>query len=253
MKIRKKAPKPALTKPPLYLIGYRGTAPPIEELKAWYDLHYGGPLLGQEGSGSPTLVVRHGPWQAHIATKLPEANAAEWHRLLAWGHQALGTVAPTAVGPGIIVDTILLTARLARGLTLLTQGTAFDLTCHDYLNPSDWQDRPLNMFMIQDHVSIRHQETEDGAADWFYTLGLTKFGLDELELIQPRGLPERETIELLLSAVDEVQRGGHNPKVGQNLDLPDLAQTVRIVKHRTAAPTGQMRAFRQIADVSIEG
>lgn len=162
-------------------------------------------------------------------------------------------MAPTAVGPGIIVDTILLTARLARGLTLLTQGTAFDLTCHDYLNPSDWQDRPLNMFMIQDHVSIRHQETEDGAADWFYTLGLTKFGLDELELIQPRGLPERETIELLLSAVDEVQRGGHNPKVGQNLDLPDLAQTVRIVKHRTAAPTGQMRAFRQIADVSIEG
>ena len=64
---------------------------------------------------------------------------------------------------------------------------------------------------------------------------------------QPRGLPDRETIALLRCAADAVLRKGHNQKVGCTMDLHALAQTIRFIKHRTAAPTGRMMAFRQIS------
>jgi hypothetical protein len=82
-------------------------------------------------------------------------------------------------------------------------------------------------------------------------LGLNKFGLDELEVIQARGLPETETIALLISAADAVLRAGHNQKIGQSLDLPVLALTIRFVKHRTAAPAGRMMTFREITTASL--
>ena len=44
MRIRKKTPKPSARRPPLYFVGYRGTAPATDELKIWYDREYGGPL-----------------------------------------------------------------------------------------------------------------------------------------------------------------------------------------------------------------
>ena len=246
MKIRKKAPKPAPAKPPLYVIGYRGTPPSLEELTIWYDLQYGGPLTWAdraEGRGSAS----HGPWRAHVLTNLPTSEAAQWQQVLSWDHHELSTVSPSSATPSTIADTVLVSARLARGLTLLTQGTAFDVACHDYLNPSDWNDRPLEVFVTADHVTVQHSETDDHAFEWFYTLGLTKFGLDELEVIQPRGLPDRETIALLRCAADAVLRKGHNQKVGCTLDLHALAQTIRFIKHRTAAPTGRMMAFRQIS------
>ena len=58
--------------------------------------------------------------------------------------------------------------------------------------------------------------------------------------------PDAETIALLKSAADTVLRSGQNQKVGSSLDLPALAHTIRFIKHRTAAPTGRMMAFRQI-------
>ncbi len=246
MKIRKKAPKSAQAKPPLYLIGYRDSPPSLDELKSWYDLHYGGPLtyLGHE-PGRP-VGATHGPWHTHLLTSLSEADAAQWHRVLSWDHRALGAVSPAGATTSTIADTVLVVARLARGLTLLTQGTAFDVMCQEYLNPSDWNDRPLNVFRVCDHVTVQHNETDDHSSDWFYTLGLSKFGLDELEVIQPRGLPETETIALLTSAADGVLRAGQNQKIGSSLDLTSLAQTIRFIKHRTAAPAGRMVAFRQI-------
>src|SRR5574340_1218647 len=117
------------------------------------------------------------------------------------------------------------------------------LACLQYLNPSDWNDRPLNVFQVRDHVTVQHHETDDLTADWLYTLGLSKFGLDELEVIQPRGLPEIETIALLMSAADGVLRTGTNQKIGTSLNLLSLAQTIRFTRHRTAAPTGRMVAF----------
>ena len=41
MRIKKKSSKPSSKRPPLYFIGYRGTAPQPDELKSWYDLEYG--------------------------------------------------------------------------------------------------------------------------------------------------------------------------------------------------------------------
>lgn len=246
MKIRKKSPKPAPAKPPLYLVGYRGAPPSLEELKIWYDLQYGGPLTCLEHEAGGRVSAIHGPWQAHLLTNLPQADAAQWQPVLSWDHRQLGAISPAAATPSIISDTVLVAARLARGLTLLTQGTAFDVPCHEYLNPSDWNDRPLNVFVARDHVTVRQSESADESSEWFHTLGLHKFGLDELEVIQPRGLPDAETIALLTSASDRVLRTGQNHKVGSSLDLPALAHTVRFIKHRTAAPTGHMMAFRQI-------
>ncbi len=132
-------------------------------------------------------------------------------------------------------------------MTLLTQGTAFDIVAQQYLNPSDWTDHPLAVFHAHDHVSVHHTEAEDVTCEWFYTLGLSKFGLDELELIQPRGLPSLDAVELLTETADRVLRAGQNQKVGTAMDIPALARTVSFVKHRTTAPNGRLLAFRQIS------
>jgi hypothetical protein len=250
MKIRKKTPKPAPAKPPLYLIGYRDSLPSIDELKAWYDLTYGGPLTSISLTAGRTVSLAHGPWHTRLLTGLPETDAAEWHRLLSWDHRTLSAVSPASATPGTIVDTVLVAARLARGLTLLTQGTSFDVACQEYLNPSDWNDRPLDVFRTRDHVMVQLSETDDGSSEWFYTLGLSKFGLDELEMIQPRGLPEIDTMTLLNSAADGVLRTGANQKIGMPLNLFSVARTIRVIRHRTAAPTGRMMAFRQISSES---
>lgn len=247
MKIRKKSPKSAQAKPPLYLIGYTDClSPSLAELTSWYDHHYGGPLSYLEREPGRPVSANHGPWHAHLLTSLPEADAAQWQGVLSWDHSALGMVSPAGARPGAIADTILLAARLARGLTLLTQGTAFDVICQEYLNPSDWNDRRLDAFQVRDHITVQLSDTENYTSDWFHTLGMTKFGLDELEVIRPRGLPETETMDLLMSAADGVLRAGHNQKIGQSLDLPVLAQTIRFIKHRTATTAGRMAPFREI-------
>ena len=62
MRIRKKTPKPSARRPPLYFVGYRGTAPAPEELKTWYDLEYGGPLmLRADEQAAESWHAGHGP------------------------------------------------------------------------------------------------------------------------------------------------------------------------------------------------
>lgn len=251
MKIKKKSAKSAQAKPPLYLIGYRDSPPTLQALKGWYDAHYGGPLSCLEREPERSVSANHGPWHTHLLLSLSETDAAQWHAVLSWDHRALGMVLPASAPPSTIADTILVAARLARGVSLLTQGTAFDITCQEYLNPSDWHDRPLDVFQVRDHVTVQQSETAGQSSEWFHTLGLSKFGLDELEVIQARGLPETETIALLISAADAVLRAGHNQKIGQSLDLPVLAQTIHFVKHRTAAPGSRMMTFREITTASF--
>ena len=250
MKIKKKPAKSSQAKSPLYLIGYHELPPPLEALKSWYDARYGGPLTCLERDAGRPFTANHGPWHAFFLLNLPEPEAAQWPTVLSWDHRAMGMVSPAGAPPGTIADTILVAARLARGFTLLTQGTAFDLACQEYLNPSDWNDRPLDVFRVRDHVTVQHTETNDCSSDWFHTLGLSKFGLDELEVIQARGLPETRTTALLISVADAVLRAGHNQKIGQSLDVPMLAQTIRFVRHRTAAPAGRMLGFREITTAS---
>ena len=58
----------------------------------------------------------------------------------------------------------------------LTQGTAHDIITNQYVNPSDWQDRPLTHFNVSDHIPIMRGDDEQSGRTWCYTLGLSKFG-----------------------------------------------------------------------------
>ncbi len=246
MRIKKKAPKPSSKRPPLYFVGYRGTAPQSNELTTWYDLEYGGPLTIHPESGAPEAWrATHGPWSAHVVMPLPAGHAADVMKQLAWEHDQMGAVAPSVAPPGEMPDTILFASRLARGLTLLTQGTAYDLATQAYVNPSDWQDRSLTGFVIDDHLTIAQDDASPERV-WCYTLGLSKFGLDEIETFQPRGLPDSAARELLTESANELLRLGQSPKVGTAFRLPLLGRTIRVVNHRTAAPAGRMVAFREL-------
>lgn len=247
MRIRKKSPKPSAKRPPLYFIGYRGIAPATDELKVWYDREYGGALtIRHEAGSSESWQATHGPWSAHVVMPLPTTHVAEVMKQLAWEHETMGAVAPSLASPREMPDTILFTARVARGLTLLTQGTAYDVTTQAYVNPSDWQDRALTSFLVDDHLTIAHDDASRPDQVWSYSLGLSKFGLDEIETFQGKGLPESLAKDLLTESATELLRMAQSPKVGTAFRLPLLGRTVRIVKHRTAAPAGRMLSFREL-------
>jgi len=247
MRIRKKTPKPSAKRPPLYFIGYRETAPSTDELRMWYEGEYGGPLVIRHEAGSPeSWQATHGPWSAHVVMPLPADQVADVMKQLAWEHDLMGAIAPSIVSPRDMPDTVLFAARLARGLTLLTQGTAYDVTTRTYINPSDWQNRPLAGFVLDDHVTITHDDSSMPDQTWSYSLGLSKFGLDEIETMQGKGLSEHTARELLTASADEWLRLGQSPKVGADVILPLLSRTVCVVNYRTAAPAGRMLGFREL-------
>ena len=247
MRIRKKTPKPSAKRPPLYFLGYRGTAPATDEVKALYDREYGGPLVIRHEEGSPeSWQATHGPWSSHVVMPLPMSHVAEIMKQLAWEHDLMGAVAPTLAPSRDMPDTILLAARLARCLTLLSQGTAHDVLTQAYINPSDWQQRLLTSFVLDDHVSIVHDDTSHDGLIWSYSLGLSKFGLDEVEMFTEKGLSENNANELLSATVGELLRIGHSLKVGTSLDLTQLGRTLHVRNHRTASPAGRMLGFREL-------
>ena len=165
---------------------------------------------------------------------------------LAWEHDQIGAIAPSVMPPRDMPDTILFAARLAKGLVLLAQGTAHDVTTQQYLNPSDWQDRNLNEFVADDHVLVAQDDQAKPDMIWCYSLGLSKFGLDELETFLPRGTSDRTAKELLGESIRETIRIGQSPKVSASFHLPSLNRTITIVNHRTAAPAGRMLGFREV-------
>ncbi len=251
MKIKRKAPKPSRTQPPLYILGYSFTAPSMDDLMGWYNLEYGGPLVIREDSTSPgSLHAAHGSWSARIHMPVPHEEAQGMKEGLAWEHGELAKITPSSTTPSNITDTILFSARLARGLTSLSQGTALDVTTQGYLNPSDWQDHSLAYFVVRDHVTVTHGDGHAAGRDdhheWVYTLGLNKFGLDELEIFHPKGLPSTDAMEILIEAADEILRAGKSPKVGAQVRLSLLGRSVDVVRHRTAAPAGRMVGFREL-------
>ena len=247
MRIRKKTPKPSARRPPLYFVGYRGTVSTPEELKTWYDSEYGGPLiLRADGQATESWLATHGPWTAHIVMPLPASHLAGLKEQLAWEHEHVGAVAPSLMPPRDMPDSILFAARLARGLTLLMQGTAYDITTNQYVNPSDWQDRPLTRFIVSDHIPVIRGDDEQNHRIWCYTLGLSKFGVDELEMFLPTGLPDQPVRDTLRETADELTRTGQSPRVGSHIQVESLGQSVAIANHRTAAPAGRMLGFREI-------
>jgi len=243
MKIRKKLPKPSGSGQPCYVIGYSSPAPSAAELQTWFDLDYGGPLKLKE-SGA-TMSATHGPWT--VQAQMASAQADAWSERLDWRHAHAGAILRPSVTPQQACDLVLFAARLARGLTLLTQGTAYDMVTHTYLNPSDWTDRMLDRFCTADHVTVSQADSPDPQTDWFHTLGLSKFGLDELEVFRPVGLPSRPTLETLATIADELLRIGRSPNVGTTVPLPLLGFSITVKRHRTAAPAGLSLPFREIS------
>lgn len=255
MKIRRKPPKLARHGHPLYVIGYSSPAPQLAEVQAWFDLEYGGPIKFKEEATSPSALVLaiHGPWNAAIQIGLPSAETDSWKERLGWGHSQAGLVLPASAATSKAADLILHASRLARGLTLLTDGTAYDVITHEYLNPSDWKDRPLNHFRTADHIVVGHVESGDSGLERFYTGGLTKFGLDELETLRPVGLPSRPILDSLADIAGEILLVGHSPRVGSTLEMPGLGIAVQVMKHRTTVPSEGSVPVREIVWDELAG
>ena len=196
----------------------------------------------------PTLnlrpCIRHGI--AGVNTDLPQGEAENWQERLQWTHSRHAAVYQMQNVGQDKRDVALHVARIARGMTLLTEGTAYDVVAGSFFNPSDWNDRQLEKFEIADHVQVEQQEQLDVTRVWFSTRGLAKFGLEEIETFRPLGLPERSTIDTLLEIGEWLI--GHNkvPKVGDQLTLPWTHQVITVVRHRTDQSTGRLLQLREV-------
>lgn len=253
MKIRRKLPKPSRSGRPLYVVGYSSPISHLSDLQSWFDLEYGGPLTskGRESNAveanSKATLMSHGPWSAWLHMSVSLSEAEEWRNRLAWRHDCASAVIGAMTTSRLAIDSILHAARLARGLTLLTEGTAYDVTTQAYLNPADWQDRPLDRFRIRDHITVFQTEAADAGREWFYTRGVSKFGLDDLETFRPMGLPNREVTEMLLDIADEIVSLGQSPNIGLALRIPTLGISVQAIRHRTAYPGEAPLVLREIS------
>jgi hypothetical protein len=226
----------------------------MTELGLWFDREYGGPLRAEPdaphapalAAGCGPIVATHGPWSAAIEP-LPESAAVHWREELDWSHPSATEVGLTGGQALYRIDQMLHVARLARGLTLLTQGTAYDVFSQEYLNPSDWRDRSLDQFIVPDHVKVSQNEAPTPEQEWFSTRGLTKFGLDELETFRPVGLSATPVIEALSEIAGALIRQGRAPNVGGELPLPEAGVAMRVLRHRTVQVGGVTISLREIA------
>jgi hypothetical protein len=246
-KIKRKAPRQDI-RMPTFVIGYTSPdAVPAGFLAAWFAEEYGGPLdiRLQPGANNTTFVAQHGPWAALVDTNLAPAIADQWHDRLEWSHRRVAQVLPYRLVLGDSRNIVLHVARLARGMTLLTQGTAHDTTTHRYWNPSDWSDRWLREFHLDDHVRIEHVSEQREGRVWFYTRGLAKFGLEEIETHRPTGLSERPVLEAFMEISERLIDLGKAPNVGEAMPW-DGRRIVRIVRHRTDDSAGDRLNLREI-------
>ncbi len=247
MKIKRKAPKSGR---PAFVVGWAFAVPTTTDLKVWFDLEYGGPLRIEPESGAGPLARRftatHALWRTTLVCPLPAEEAGRWKERLQWGHEQAAVVLHRSAPPSQCCDVQLFLGRLARGLTLLSEGTAYDVAGEAFLNPSDWRHHPLTAFSMEDHVSVVHMDAEDPTSEWFRTAGLGKFGLDELETARPRGLASRPTVETLLALAGELLRRGQNPPVGSTLSAGGEDLDVHVVSHRTIPHTTGVLPIRRV-------
>ena len=248
-KIKKKktsAKKPAL---PAFVIGFSHTDPPPPGyLAAWFNQLYGGPL--DVRFTNPTahghFEAVHTSWYAEVNSDLPQSEAETWQERLQWTHSRHAGVYQLQNAGQDKRNVALHVARIARGMTLLTEGTAYDVVAGSFYNPSDWNDRPLDQFEIADHVEVEQQEQLETSSVWFSTRGLAKFGFEEIETFRPLGLPERPTIDTLLEIGDVLITQNNVPKVGTQLALPWTHQVVTVVRHRTDQSSGRLLQLREV-------
>lgn len=248
-KIKKKTSQKKTRTIPAFVIGYSYVDPlPPGYLAAWFNQLYGGPLQIRlrDESGHTHFEALHTTWGVAVNTALPAETAETWKDRLHWSHSQLAEVMPFQNAGQDKRDVALHTARIVRGITLLTEGTAYDNLSHSFLNPSDWNDRPLNQFDLQEHVRVEQKENIDSSQMWFYTLGLAKFGLEEIETFRPLGLADQPVIDQLLAIANEILSIGKVAKVGDQFPLWENGQLVTIVRHRTDHSTGRVIQLREV-------
>ena len=241
-KIKRKMKVPRARRP-AFVVGYVGESPPPGFLSAWYNQEYGGPLHIRFSSLQSSTVIEasHLDRQANIQLESSPGEVSQLREQIGWDHPGVMQVFATSRIGVSRMDEVLFVARLIRGLTLLTEGTAYDLGSGLHWNPSDWSDRALMQFHIADHVHVHQEESLSDGRQWFVTRGMGKLGLEELEVFRPRGLSERPTKERLLDLAHECLLQGKSPKVGGLLHLHAHDIVVRIVNHRTVSiASGQL-------------
>ena len=246
-KIKKK--KSASQALPAFLIGWtHGEPPPPGYLAAWFDQHYGGPLQIRflSSSGHHHFEAVHTNWKAQVQLAPAAQVVEQWQGQLQWDHRHLAQLMVPSKAQADRQDEVLHLARVARGLTLLMEGTAYDVATGTYLNPSDWKDRDLAVFQIEDHVQIEQQEQIEQMRMWWHTRGLTKFALDDIELFQPLGLSERTIKPMLQGVALQLMAYGKNPKIGEHVRFGEHGEQVEVVRHRTDPRYGVPLAFREI-------
>jgi len=244
-KIKRKTAKPK-SRIPSFVIGYRGEISPPGFLAAWFDREYGGPLdiRFPQKHMVCEYSAYHTSWGVHVNSKIPSQEVQVWQDRLGWGHQEVAEIFIVPNSNAELHNLILHGARVTRGLTLLAEGTSFDIAGQSFANPSDWQDRPLETFSPYHHVNI-HQEEEEGRLR-VWTRGLTKFGREEFEYFQPIGLPTRLAEEVLMELVEELIFTKKMIKVGDAISLPYSAHCVRVASHRTDPILGSQVSFREV-------
>ncbi|MCA9499100.1 MAG: hypothetical protein MRJ67_15220 [Nitrospirales bacterium] len=245
-KIKKK--KPGSQALPAFLVGWtHGEPPPPGYIAAWFDEAYGGPLRIRflTSTGYHYFEAAHTQWTVEVNIEPSTAILEQWQGRLQWEQTQLALLfSPT--NPAIDRrDAQLHVARMARGVTLLTDGTTYDVATGVYLNPSDWRDRDLEVFRISDHIQVEHRDDVARARMWFHTRGLTKFGLDEIETFQPMGLSGREVKDTVLKVAGHLIQQGKNPKVGEQIVLDGGDTQWTFVRHRTDSAYGVPLAFRE--------
>ena len=246
-KIKKK--KPVTQALPAFLIGWtHGEPPPPGYLSAWFDQHYGGPLQIRflSKDGHQHFEAAHTNWKVQVQLA-PSAQVIEqWRGRLQWEHRHLAQLLALPKIQPDRQDEVLHLARIARGLTLLLDGTTYDVATGGYLNPSDWNDRDLAVFHIDDHVQVEQHEQMQQMRMWLHSRGLTKFGLDEIESFHPIGLSGKEHEALLYDVASRLMAKGKNPKVGDYIPFGEEGLQVEVVRHRTDPLYGIPLAFREV-------
>ena len=246
-KIKKK--KSAIQASPAFFIGWtHGEPPPPGYLAAWFDQHYGGPLHIRflSSNGHHHFEAAHTNWKAQVQLAPSAQIVEQWQGRLQWDHRHLAQLMAPSTSPAERQDEVVHLARIARGLTLLLEGTTYDVATGAYLNPSDWNDRALAVFQIEDHVLVEQQEQAQHIRRWWHTRGLKKFGLDEIETFQSIGLSERMIEPMLYGVGFQLIVQGKNPKIGEHVSFGEQGQRVEVVRHRTDPIYGMPLAFREV-------
>ncbi len=234
---------------PAYVIGFtHADPPPPGFLVAWFDQQYGGPLTIKflTPTGNTKFEASHMQWRGLINMGGDSHSGQTWKEQLHWDHSTSIEVSCGSNSGQSKPDVVLHVARLARGLTLLTDGTTYDVATGVYRNPSDWQDQNLTMFCLDEHIQIDQREKLDTGQVWFYTRGLSKFGLDELECFRPTGLSEHVVQDVLGESAEWVATQGKVLKIGEEITLLNANRTVKVTRHRTDQTFGRPIAFREL-------